>query len=75
MLGSYKSMAQWLRGLDALPEDQDLIPSNHTSVTSLSGDLMPLWVPGTYIVHIHTSRQNTYIPIKIFKVLYYQTIK
>jgi hypothetical protein len=56
------AMAQWLRALDALSEDQSSILRTHmvahNCLTSASGRSNTLfwtsWVPDTLMVHIHT---------------------
>lgn len=61
--------AQLLRALDALGEDQGLVPSTHMgqlSVIPVSEDLIPsslgLWVPGMHVIHkCSTHRQNKYV--------------
>lgn len=66
-------MAYQLRGLAALPEDPNVVPSTHTvaqpSVSPVPGNPIPssIWpprAPGIHVMHRHTYKQNTHIPTK-----------
>jgi hypothetical protein len=62
-------MAQWLRTLSALPEDQCLIPSIYmgTHICLLTPVPKGLVLSSgfcehcTHVVHIHTCKQNTHM--------------
>lgn len=51
-----QDISQWLRVHFALAEGPDLVPSTHMNAYNI----LLLWTPGMYVVHMHTARQNSH---------------
>ena len=57
----------WLGALAAFPEDPGLSPATHMAAIYIystrvsSASFLPVWAPGTQVVHRHICRQNTHV--------------